>query len=348
MKIAIISYYLPSGSKIGVGYQVHHLANALVRRGHEVTVFSQSGRSADSLYEVRTAPAHRRLRTFRFAWDMRKIDLSPFDVLNSHGDDWFLWGRRRPRHVHTFHGSCLAEMIHSRTWTARARMAALAACELNSLLLADETVAVSENTRRYIPFIRHIVPCGVDTAAFRPGEKSSKPSLLFVGTMHGRKRGAMLLDVFRRRIRAELPEAELWCVCDRPSGETEGDGVQWLGRVSHERLIELYRQTWVFCLPSTYEGFGVPYVEAMASGTAVVATANPGAREVTGDGRWGMLCSEKDLGQSVLSVMRDGSRRRELERLGLERSREYSWEIVCSRYEQLYVSGEGLAKGVAL
>ena len=47
-----------------------------------------------------------------------------------------------------------------------------------------------------------------------------------------------------------------------------------------ERLIELYQQAWLFCLPSSYEGFGVPYIEAMSCGTPVVATPNAGAREV--------------------------------------------------------------------
>lgn len=50
------------------------------------------------------------------------------------------------------------------------------------------------------------------------------------------------------------------------------DGVRVLGKVSLERLTEFYRRAWLFCLPSSYEGFGVPYIEAMASGTAVVAT----------------------------------------------------------------------------
>ena len=40
LRIAMISYYLPSESKIGVGYQVHELANELARRGHHVDVFS--------------------------------------------------------------------------------------------------------------------------------------------------------------------------------------------------------------------------------------------------------------------------------------------------------------------
>jgi phosphatidylinositol alpha-mannosyltransferase len=337
VNIAITSLYLPSGSKIGVGYQVHHLANALVRRGHTVTVFSQTGASADSLYAVEVVPPRRWGRTFGFAWDLRRYDFSRFDVLNAHGDDWFLWGRRRPWHVHTYHGSCLAEMLHSGTWAGRARMGALAACEYNSLLLADETVAVSANTRRYIPGIRHVIPCGVDTATFGPGtEKSAEPSILFVGTMHGRKRGRMLLDLFRRQIRACVPKAEMWCVCDRPEGERDGDGVRWFGRVPHEQLTDLYRRAWVFCLPSTYEGFGVPYIEAMASGTPVVASPNVGAIEVTQDGRCGVIAPDAGLAKALIRLLQDNSERERLRAAGLTRSTDFSWDRVCSRYEALY------------
>jgi phosphatidylinositol alpha-mannosyltransferase len=339
MNIALTSLYLPSGSKIGVGYQVHHLANALVRRGHDVTVFSQTGASADSLYRVEVVPARRHIRTFCFAWDLRKVDFSRFDVLNAHGDDWFLWGTRRPRHIHTFHGSCLAESLHVPGLAGKARMAALALCELSPLLLADELVTVSESTRRYIPGIRHVIPCGVDTHSFRPApdhQKADCPAILFVGTMHNRKRGAMLLDLFRRHIRPRLPDAQLWCVCDRPARETEAEGVSWLGRVDHDTLTDLYRRAWVFCLPSTYEGFGVPYIEAMASGTPVVATPNVGAREVTANGRFGLLPSDQDLADTLAELLLNPAERHRLREAGLARAQDFSWDTVCTRYESLY------------
>ena len=338
MNIAITSLYLPSGSKIGVGYQVHHLANALVQRGHAVTVFSQTGSSPGARYETVAAPVRRHTRTFRFAWDLRRYDFAAFDVLNAHGDDWFLWGRRRPRHVHTYHGSCLAEMFHARSFAGKARMAALAACEFNSLLLADDTVAVSENTRRYFPRIRHVIPCGVDTEAFSPGngKKSAPPAILFVGTMHGRKRGRLLLEIFRREIRPAMPEAELWCVCDRPDDEREGGGVRWLGRVDHETLVDLYRRAWVFCLPSTYEGFGVPYIEAMASGLPVVATPNVGAREVTREGLDGVLAPDELLGARLLGLLQDPDARALWVGRGLARAQDFSWERVCRCYEEVY------------
>jgi glycosyltransferase involved in cell wall biosynthesis len=334
LNIAITSLYLPSGSKIGVGYQVHNLANELVRRGHQVTVFSQSGAGEDSLYHVEVVESGKRLRTFGFAWGLRRYDFSRFDVLNAHGDDWFLWGRKRPRHVHTYHGSCFAEMLNARGVVTRARMGMLAACEYNSLLLADERVSVSANTRRYIPFIRHVIPCGVNLNTFAPGPtKSAKPSLLFVGTMHGRKRGAMLLDHFIRHIKPQVPDAEFWAVCET---KVEGDGVRWFGRIPTNELAELFRTAWVFCLPSTYEGFGVPYVEAMSAGTPVVASPNVGAAEVTENGTSGLLANDADLAQTLVKVLKDGALRTQLREAGLRRCRDFSWDTVCARYEAVY------------
>jgi len=338
VNIAITSLYLPSGSKIGVGYVVHAFANELVQRGHQVTVFSQSGASPDSLYEVVVVPSGKHLRTFGFAWNLRRYDFTRFDVLHAHGDDWFLWGRPRPRHIHTFHGSCFAEMLHAKGIVTKLRMAALAVCEYSASLLADELVAVSQSTLRHIPWIRKVIPNGVDLAAFHPtDEKSATPALLFVGTMRGRKRGAMLLDLFQKEIRPQVSQAEFWAVCEE---RVEGPGVQWFGRVSKEKLAELYRRAWVFCLPSSYEGFGVPYIEAMASGTAVVATPNLGAREVTREGECGLIAAEEELGATIYRVLTDAALRTRLQDAGLQRAQDFSWERVCAPYEQLYRSAQ--------
>jgi len=335
MNIAITSMYLPSGSKIGVGYVVHAYANEMVKRGHQVTVFSQSGASPDSLYKVVVVPSGRRLRTFGFAWNLRQYDFTQFDVLNAHGDDWFLWGKKRPRHVHTYHGSLLAETLHAKGFTTKLRMGLMAVCEFGSVFLADELVAVSSNTRRYIPGIKHVIPNGVDLAAFSPGPKSSAPSLLFVGTMHGRKRGAMLFDIFNREIRSRVSDAEFWAVCEE---EVKGEGVCWFGRVPNQKLAELYSRAWLFCLPSSYEGFGVPYIEAMASGAPVIATANPGAIEVTSDGKFGMLCSDEELGRKIAGLLSDAGARERMAAAGLQRARDFSWNRICSEYEALYAS----------
>lgn len=346
MRVAVTSLYLPSGSKIGVGYQVHHFANQLVARGHEVTVFSQSGPSADSAYAVEVIPPRKSLRTFGFAWDLRGVDFSGFDVLHACGDDWFLWGRRLPRHIHTYHGSCLAECFHARQPREKARMLGLALCETASTQLCDEAVVVSKNTLRFMPWVKRVIPNGVDLSVFKSGDtKYEAPAILFVGTMRGRKRGEFLLRIFKETIQPKIPEARLWMVCDE---RVEVPGVEWFGRVSLELLAELYRRAWVFCLPSTYEGFGIPYVEAMASGTAVVASSNAGAREVTEEGKFGMICADAGLGRGLMRVLEDPDLRKLLERRGRKRAEEFGWEAVCSQYERLYRGESGELKGVGL
>jgi phosphatidylinositol alpha-mannosyltransferase len=156
---------------------------------------------------------------------------------------------------------------------------------------------------------------------------------MFVGTMHGRKRGAMLLDLFRQKIRPQISNAEFWAVCEE---EVHGDGVRWFGRVSNEKLAELYSRAWVFCLPSSYEGFGVPYIEAMASGTPVVASPNPGAAEVTCNGKYGLLAKDADLGDALMGALTDAELRERLRNAGLERARDFGWDRVCGEYEALY------------
>ena len=217
-------------------------------------------------------PVGERCRTFRFAWELRRIDWSGFDVVHAHGDDYFLW-MKEPVHVRTMHGSCLAEALHIPGLKEKLRMVMLGLSEIAAACAAQRTVGVSENTRRSFPWIRQVIPNGVCLDKFHPAEtKAPVPTILFVGTYKNRKRGELLMRAFEQRVRAAVPDAQLWMVCD---DAPPAPGVTVLGRVGEAQLAELYRKAWVFCLPSSYEGFGVPYIEAMASGTAVVATPNP-------------------------------------------------------------------------
>lgn len=113
-------------------------------------------------------------------------------------------------------------------------------------------------------------------------------------------------------------------------------GVEVLGRVTDDELADRYRRAWVFCLPSTYEGFGVPYIEALASGTPVVASPNPGAREVLGGGDYGLLVADDELGQELVALLANAERRADLSTRGITRARSYSWDVVAGRYEELY------------
>lgn len=337
LRIAMISYYLPSGSKIGVGFQVHELASELARRGHTVDVFSDCPPVPGAPYGHRHIAMSGSLRTFRFATALRHQDFSSYDVLHAHGDDYWLWRRRATAHLRTVHGSCFEEARHIRGAKERVRMGLLGVSEVLAALVADRVVVVSPQTRRWVPRSHAVVPNGVDTGRFGPGgPRAEHPVILFVGTWHGRKRGADLAAAFRERVRPAVPEAELWMVSrDVPEG-ADGDGIRVLGRLSDDELADAYRRAWVFCLPSSYEGFGIPYAEAMASGLPVVATPNVGARYVSDDGRAAVLAELPDLGAALTAVLTDPDRRARLTTAGLDRSREFALTAVADAYERLY------------
>jgi glycosyltransferase involved in cell wall biosynthesis len=342
LRIAMISYYLPSGSKIGVGYQVHELATELARRGHAVDVFSECppvDGAAYGHYRVRLTGA---FRTFRFATTLRRTDFSGYDVLHAHGDDYWMWRRRAGVHVRTLHGSCFDEARTVPGAREKVRMVALGFSEVLASLVADTTVVVSPATRRWVPWVRDVVPNGVDTNRFRPdaAARADRPTVLFVGTWHGRKRGAALAQAFREEVRPAVPDAELLMVTEDAPADP-GPGIRVLGRVDDEDLADAYRRAWVFCLPSDYEGFGIPYAEALASGTPVVATPNAGARYVLDDGRVGALVGLPDLGRTLVELLGDAGRRQSMREAGLARVREFALPTVVDRYEAIYRGGRG-------
>ncbi|MEY2420245.1 MAG: phosphatidyl-myo-inositol alpha-mannosyltransferase [Acidimicrobiaceae bacterium] len=327
------SYYLPSESKIGAGYVAHRLAQVMVDRGNSVTMFSPCRRPADARYDHVAVPMAGSLRTFRWGFRLRGLDLSDFDVYHAHGDDHLRARRNTPAHVRTLHGSCFSEALHIKGVKDRLRMFLLGLTEVVASLRADAAVAVSQNTRRSFPWVRRVIPNGVDLQSFHPGDKEPTPTILFVGTYERRKRGRLLMEAFSSSVLPILPSARLWMVC---SDAPEAPNVERLGRLDDGQLADRYRRAWVFCLPSSYEGFGVPYIEAMASGTPVVATANPGAFEVLDGGRAGVIVDDSALGPELVRIMTEPAVRASLSRAGLQRAHDFDWHAVAASYESLY------------
>ncbi len=339
LSIAMISYYLPSGSKIGVGYQVHELANELSRRGHRVTVFSDCPPVNGALYSHERVALQGRFRTFRFALRLRRTDFSDFDVIHAHGDDYWLWRHRVPVHVRTVHGSCFEEALTIRGTKERLRMVLLGLSEVLASLVADETVVVSPRTRRWMPWVRSVVPNGVDTQRFLPsGRPSLRPTVLFVGTWHGRKRGRDLAEAFGRDVLPAVPDARLHMVT-RDAPAEPGPGVDVLGELSDADLVAQYQQAWVFCLPSDYEGFGIPYAEALACGLPVVATPNVGARYVLDEGAAGVIAPLPEIGRVLRDLLRSADDRQRLSVAAADRTRLFALDVVAQSYERIYRRG---------
>ncbi|MCU1459183.1 MAG: putative Glycosyl transferase group 1 [Actinomycetia bacterium] len=335
LRIAMASYYLPSDSKIGSGWMAHRLANALVERGHSVTMFSPCSRPVDARYAHEQVELRGRLRVFQWAQRLRTLDVTQFDVFHAHGDDFLVPRRDHPVHVRTLHGSCLDEAVHSSGFAARGRMLVLGLTEVVSAVRFRDAVGVSRNSIRFYPWLRRVIPNGVDVGRFHPGPVQERdPTILFVGTYLRRKRGRLLQQAFTDYVLPRVPDATLWMVCD---DAPTAPRVEVLGRLSDEELAERYRRAWVFCLPSSYEGFGVPYIEAMASGTPVVATPNAGAREVLEGGDLGVLSPVDELGRNLVRLLVDDERRAGFtDAPRIEARKRYNWPTVADAYDSLY------------
>jgi glycosyltransferase involved in cell wall biosynthesis len=191
-----------------------------------------------------------------------------------------------------------------------------------------------------------VVPGGVDQR-FRPDADPApsarafglhRPYVLSVGTNSERKR----FDALEPVARALAGQGFELVLAGSMRGYLRGDpppGIRWLGYVPERLLPGLYAGAEAFVLPSRYEGFGLPCLEAMASGVAVVAARAGALPEVCGDAA--VLADPDQLSDAVLAVATDDLLRARLAARGRERAVGYSWDQSAARTDE--VIGELLA-----
>jgi glycosyltransferase involved in cell wall biosynthesis len=336
MHIAFFISSLPEPDRKpgGVDAHVERLAERLAGRGHHVDVYTYSpGPKNAGYHRIQLQPEG--LRYNRLA-RMMVIPcllnrLTPAaDVLHLHGDDWFYLRRQLPT-VRTFYGSAL--------WEARTavRMRRKISCrmvfggEILASRLATASYDIAPGSGRAYASVGTLPPAvEVEPLDIR---RASQPTILFVGTWSGRKRGWLVADVFQRKVLPQIPQARLLMVSDRIE---PAPGIEHVVRPSNAELTQLMHEAWVMCLPSTYEGFGIPYAEALAAGTTVVAAPNLGARYVLDEGRAGVISRDADLGASLVRVLQDPDLRECLASRGRERVQEFAWERVLNLHEVAY------------
>jgi glycosyltransferase involved in cell wall biosynthesis len=115
------------------------------------------------------------------------------------------------------------------------------------------------------------------------------------------------------------------------AAELRRRGARLLGYVTTERLAELYRDAGCLVQSSRYEGFGLPVLEAMASGTPVVAVPDPALWELAGDAA--VFVEESGLAGGIRDAIRGRDR---LVVAGLERASAFSWRVAAERTLAVY------------
>lgn len=338
IKIAFFSKELPSDKPNGVSVQVHRLANALVMRGHDLTCISFSPRPDDARYnhvKLSFTSSSTFLRKFDPAFSFIKVNTESFDILHFHGDDYLV--NDKNGHIRTFYGSALFEALYAKKTSRFMYQWLFYFFEWISCFHKSLKVGISGSTQAALPLVKKVVPCGVPLDRYTPsGKKTEKPSILFIGDLNSRKRGKYLLKIFNNDILKENHECILSVVGPQPC---YGTNVKYLGNLSEEELITEFQKAWVYCMASSYEGFGVPVIEAMACGTAVVAVDNPGIKEVIRHNYNGLLLTDAELSTGISRVISDNNLRKTFENNGLFYvEKKFDIKTIANEYELLYHS----------
>ena len=230
---------------------------------------------------------------------------------------------------------------------------------------ADHVVTISQDAKLALqrwfglPDKKITVTHLAANAAFGPAEPSTllaplaelglspKGYVLTVGTLEPRKNLSTLFAAFAKLPKALRQRFPLVVVgmrgwkYDELVGEAQtlvNDGdLRFLGYVSDAQMPALYSGAAAFCYPSRYEGFGLPALEAMASGVPVLTSNATSLPEVVGDA--GLMVDPDDVGgmsDSLALLLEDAKTAQGLVELGIARARTFSWERCAQETAQVY------------
>jgi D-inositol-3-phosphate glycosyltransferase len=215
-----------------------------------------------------------------------------------------------------------------------------------------------------------VVPCGVDTELFRPGDSGEarralgldgRPRVLFVGRLAPIKGLDTLVDAIAL-LRARRSPAELLIVGGDADEALEGHeahlrrriergglggSVRLLGRQSQQRLRTYFVAADLMVLPSYYESFGMVALEAMACGIPVVASRVGGLTTTVRDGVTGSLVPEGDaaaLADRLEELLADPDRRERMGREGVRWAVKHRWPCVAEAICREFAALEPLAE----
>ena len=230
---------------------------------------------------------------------------------------------------------------------------------LRRALRASRVITVSEHSRtEIVDCLRpagdriSVIYNGVDSDFWSPGPvhgdlTPSEPYVLFAGSYEPRKNLHRLLLAFDSAVAGGLPH-RLVMVVDAGSGHEPAlraeaaklacnDRLQFLSGVPEEDLRELYREADMLAFPSLSDGFGLPPVQALATGTPVLASDIAVMREILGGAA--DYCdpfSVPGIAAGIIKLAGDPAHRECLSRRGLTQARIYTWERAAQMTLDVY------------
>lgn len=228
-------------------------------------------------------------------------------------------------------------------------------------IISDSQAARRDVIRELkLPASRHAdivaIPCGVDTHLFCPASSSppradanreQERTILYVGRADPYKNLVGLLHALQA-VRTQCPFPVKLKIAGPPDPRYPEarrvaraldleTAVEWTGYLNDEQLVRAYRNADLLALPSYYEGFGLPVIEAMACGTPVVCSNRGSLPEVAGDAALVIDPDVKDaLPHAIASILTDTALQQRLRQAGYRRAQTFRWERTARETAKIY------------
>jgi len=368
--VRILVDYRPAlRQRTGIGEYVHELVRALTRPGgpaaaDEVALFTASWKDrpppsvADELPRVRMVD--RRVPTRPLTWCWNRLGWPPIEWLAGpadvvHAATPVAIPARRAASILTIHDlhflrhpeRTSAEMRRDFPGLVRRHASAAPAIVVSSAYTAADV----ERTLGVPPARIHLCPPGAPpwAEAVRRARAAQAPAhILFVGTLEPRKNVGVLLDAYER-LRARAPGAPPLILAgglpptaarwqERAAQPPLAGHVRLTGYVSDAERQDLYARAHMLVLPSLDEGFGLPVLEAMASGVPVVVSSGGSLPEVAGDAASPVDPADVDGFAGAMARLLDAGAARDASARGLARAASFSWDTCAARVRAAYAA----------
>ena len=353
----------------GIGTYIRHLVHGLAeidQENHYLLLVRPGDR--DSLADlpenfrpvVERAPVYSLRELASLSWRLFRLDLDLY-----HATHYVLPAVVPTRVVVTIHD--IIHLLYPEFLPSRLAFLYAQRMIRRSLVKGDRVISVSQNTKRDL--IEHFGIEGRKVEVIYNGVSESfrrrlttdemdrwrrdlglpRRYLLFVGNVTKKHKNLdRVVQAYARAVHEKDFDAPLVCVGGRDSGtfkirqraeqEGVGDRIHLMGHVADEALPAIYQGASLFLYPTLYEGFGLPVIEAMASGVAVVTSNSSALAEIARG--YADLVDPLDveaMAQAILHCMTDDDHRQALAKLGRRRAEEFRWDLTARRTRELYL-----------
>jgi len=257
------------------------------------------------------------------------------------------------RRLEIEHASSLYKKFTLARWYGFTRMQTEVARRIKRVITVSENSFEDIARDHKVPKERmHIVPVGVDPDLFRPLPKIDRVPgrLITTASADVAMKGLAYLLEALAKLRVERPELHLTVIGRKKEGGKSAETIDRLGLTDHvefvtgvsdQRIVELYSEAELAVVPSLYEGFSLPAIEAMSCGVPVVATTGGALPEVVGpDGETALLVPPGDseaLAAKIAWALDHPGVRRKVGQGGRERVKaQWSWRHTAERTVEQY------------